>query len=249
MKPFPQAQDRGPDLVALLSRPGGAAAPSTPRPLSGRLSEWIDWRHAVALAAALEPRREPAALSTSPAIGEPGSDGDPRAAFEALRATLLRSIESEPLLQPGAPTVAPDTSRLRQRYIALQQIMDAEVRHLRGRLRGRLGRRSSVDARLAAVDAVMEQALAARERSLLTPVPDVLIGRYEQAVAAAGEAPAGTPAAQSAPAASPPVEGPHFQQLQRDLGHALRAELDLRMQPLHGLLAALGTPRPESHAR
>ena len=91
-------------------------------------------------------------------------------------------------------------------------------------------------ARLATVDAVMERVLGAREQSLLETVPSLLevhFGRLRQAeetrlanAQAAGE-----------PATVKP--GTWLSVFRKDMQSVLLAELDIRFQPIEGLLAAL----------
>ncbi|MFT4267926.1 MAG: DUF3348 family protein, partial [Xenophilus sp.] len=97
----------------------------------------------------------------------------------------------------------------------------------RGGLRDALAARSPALARLAAVDAVMERALAAREQALLGALPARLQKHFERLRREAG------------PEAPPSAWLPAFR---RDLQALLLAELDFRLQPLEGLMQALRTP-------
>ena len=92
--------------------------------------------------------------------------------------------------------------------------MEASIAPLRARLRAALTRKSADMARLAAMDAVLEQALGARERSLLATVPALLEKHFVRSHAAAGV-------------------------FRKDMQAVLLAELELRLQPIDGLLAAL----------
>jgi hypothetical protein len=128
------------------------------------------------------------------------------------------------------------------------------IGNLRGRLRSMLAARTPAMARLAVVDAVMERALSERERNLLAAVPVLLAAHFErlraaeQATLAAAEAAeaaesaddAGSNAASSAasnPAA--PTPGAWLNVFRKDMQSVLLAELDVRLQPVEGLLAAL----------
>lgn len=230
MDPSSPALGHGPALLRLLARIGADAPPASP-PLSARLAQWIDWRHAVALSAALEPRTpSPCTLSASF-----GDGPDEAARVQALVAGL---VDTDRAFGAGARTDAPATAPpaepafYRQRYVALQQVMEAEVGLARKRLRQRLATQGPDPARLAAMDAALEQALAARERAALAVLADALARHFERLRAEAPEA--ATPAWHAA--------------FRRDARALLLAELDFRLLPVHGLLAALRTPRPGSHA-
>ena len=126
----------------------------------------------------------------------------------------------------------------RQCYLALQQSMETRIGTLRGRLRSQLATRTSEMTRLAVVDAIMERSLGARERSLFGTVPGLLGGHFERLrkadqaseASADGEAPAGSAAARP---------GAWLDAFRKDMQSVLLAELDIRFQPVEGLLAAL----------
>lgn len=229
-------QAHGPPLLGLLARIGGAAVRPPSQSLSARLAQWIDWREAVALSAALDSRPAP------PAGGGDRLPGD--AECERVRDALTRAIEGDRAFAAAGAAAQDDVAFYRQRFTLMQQIMDAEIRHLRGRLRARLAQQNPAMARLCAMDAAMEQALAPRERALLAPLADLLdahFGRLRQAAqqapdsAAAGRAPADAPAA-------------WLGAFRKDMKHLLLAELDVRLQSTQCLLAALRTADPGHHA-
>lgn len=223
-----QAQAPGPALIRLLAHLGGVAPPAPPDALSARLGHWVDWPQAVALAGALDAR---------PAAGpDDGSEARDGAGDECdrLRAALVGIIEADRAFAAVDASGARDAAFYRQRYAALQQVMEAEIELLRRRLRQRLARRGGADGRLAGVDAVMERALAARERALLASLPSVLATHFERLQSPATHT--ATPAA------------PHAIDLFRqDMKRLLSAELDVRLHPTRGLLSALRTPDPHAH--
>lgn len=133
-----------------------------------------------------------------------------------------------------APT---DFASYRRRYFSRQQAMDAAIGPLRSQLRTALTQRSPELARLAAVDAVMEQALGERERTLLSVVPVLLEKRFEHLrLAAQAEATESDP---TVPPATEPRAGAWLETFRQDMHSVLDAELDLRWQPIDGLLEAL----------
>jgi hypothetical protein len=97
--------------------------------------------------------------------------------------------------------------------------MAGAIAPLRARLRGALGAAGPDGAALAALDATLESALAGRERTLLAGVVGHIVQRH-QALRDGGGA-------------------DWRSRFHHDMQQALLAELDLRLQPLHGLLDAL----------
>lgn len=235
----PRPAFRGPTFIRLLARltddtlPQGGPAPAE------RLSQWIDWTRAVVLSKVLDAKASEAEQDAQVV------DRDDAAACAKARATLLASITEAPeLLIPqsqaagassdadadadAAPAAAIDFAPFRQRHLALQRSMLIATGRLRGDLRDRLAQRSADMARLAEVDAVMEGALSPREHALLGAVPALLETHFERLRAAAG-------ASATDPSAA------WLDGFRRDMQGVLIAELDVRFQPVEGLLAALRT--------
>jgi hypothetical protein len=77
-------------------------------------------------------------------------------------------------------------------------------------------------AKLAMVDTVMERVVGAREQSLLASVPALLETHFEHLRQAHEHAP-----------------GAWLTQFRKDMQAVLLAELDIRFEPVEGLLAAL----------
>ncbi|MEN5159639.1 DUF3348 domain-containing protein [Achromobacter spanius] len=163
-----------------------------------------------------------------------------------------------------------DYSSFRQRYLSLQHTMETSIGNLRSRLRGMVAARNGEWTRLAVVDAIMDRALLPKERALLGAIPKLLQAHFdrlrkdeeaalaqaaEQAQAAPGapadaaanaqgdtEAPAVDAAqAGTAPPAPAITAGAWLDTFRADMRAVLLAELDVRLQPVEGLLAALRT--------
>jgi len=131
-----------------------------------------------------------------------------------------------------------DYAIYRHRYVSQQQAMESAIGALRGRLRAALSTRAPDMARLAMVDAVMERVLGAREQSVLGSVPTLLEGHFQRLRQA--EAAALAEAQVATPAAAPPVApGAWLAVFRKDMQSVLLAELEIRFQPVEGLLAAL----------
>src|SRR5690606_12224145 len=171
----------GPALVRLLARLSEADVREPSHSLSDRLSLWLGWSDAIALAGALG-GAAPAIIQTAPAPDENQEyDRIRRALSDLIAAVNAPAPARHRARQPSAarsgnpvPAVVVEFSTYRQRYIALQQTMEIRCSELRGRLRSMLAGRSPEMARLAAVDAVMEQALNEREFCVLARVPVLL---------------------------------------------------------------------------
>ena len=145
-----------------------------------------------------------------------------------------------------------DYAVFRQRYLAQQQSMETAVGNLRGRLRGMLATRTPAMARLAVVDAVMERALGERERNLLGTLPGLLAGHFERLRDASQKAALVDGAdhvdhvdqaatARDAASAAPAAPDAWLDVFRKDMQSVLLAELEVRLQPVEGLLAALRT--------
>ena len=206
-------------LVRLLARLTDIDAPESRQGFADRLSQWFSWTDAISLSAALDggfaAGRSGARAPVDPEEGE---------------CTRVRTALVNAIADPMETTV--DFSSYRRRYLARQQAMEASIGPLRDRLRSRLAARSPAMARLAAMDAVMEQVLGAQEYRLLSTVPVLLekhFARLRKADQAADEADSGV------------QPGRWSDLFRKDMQGVLLAELDLRFQPLEGLLEALRT--------
>lgn len=193
---------------------GPAVAPS----FAQGMARWLGWTEAIALSGALN-----AALPVSP-----GPTAEPRArAAQALasadqalaraRASVLRVLERD------MPTDEADFAPYRRHMVAVQRAMEDAVGPLRAQVRAALTCGAPELARLAAIDAVMENVLGPREHALLAMMPTLLDRHFEHLRSGMAE------------------PGAAARAFRQDLRHALLAELDLRLQPVLGLVEALRT--------
>jgi hypothetical protein len=236
----------GPTLVRLLARLTSADVPASSQSLSDQLSQWLGWTDAIALSTALN-GNPPAVASGARASG--GAESE----CVRVRASLAKAITGDGAFAAerrrrgatvvpaqGSPEPSVDFAEFRQRYLALQQSMETGIGNLRGRLRAMLAARTPEMTRLAVVDAIMERALGARERSLLGAVPGLLGGHFERLrnaaqdgqTSAQGQEHSTTDDAAAAP-------GAWLDVFRKDMQSVLLAELEIRFQPVEGLLAAL----------
>lgn len=208
-----------PTLVRLLARLAGPDAPSAQAPFDERLGQWLHWTDAAALSEALD------GTGASPAAATGTDDADTLGlALRRAREAMARTIEAD--CSAARTDLGDDYTAWRRLVVNRQQAVQAGLVPLRARLRAALVAQSPALGRLAEVDAVMERALGTRERALLgATLPSLLQRHFERL--RAGDADG--------------WRDPFC----RDLHELLMAALDLCLQPLEGLLAALrAAPTP-----
>ena len=209
---------RGPTFVRLLARLTDLAAPTSSASLPDRLSQWLDWKHSLALSGALDGKpRTPAedVGAFSPA------DEDECARVRHVLVSAIPAVGDPAVLGQRNVDTPIDYTVFRQRYIVMQRKIQASTGTLRGRLRDMLTGVSPRAARLAELDAAMELSLSPREQALFASVPALLGQHFERLRQAEDTHPAWMDAFRS------------------DMQGLLLAELDVRFQPVEGLLAAL----------
>jgi hypothetical protein len=234
----------GSALVRLLASLADVEVAGPAPGFAERLGQWLHWTDAVSLSAALEGQ----ALSNGAVDAAPAGCGQASDAWQ-MRAAWIASIAHDPAFAPereSAHAAPPDFLPFRRRYTARQQALEAGIATLRAGLRASLAQGSPAMARLAALDAVMEQVLGVRERAQLSCVPGWLEKHFERlrtphhADRAAHRPHEPAPRAASRPAA-------WLDAFCTDMRAVLLAELDLRWQPVDALLEALG-PNPSANA-
>ena len=262
-------------LVRILAELAVADVADPKQTFAERLGEWLDFKDALALYSALNSAAAGAPSRAAPAAALRGQ-------LVQVRGELAAAVAAAGTTQPGgtnlalptplpnaAPESAADFAPFHRYYLAHQRAMAAAVSPLRASARAVLAGRSAALRQLAALDAVLDQALAAREASLLATVPVLLSKRFAHLYAAhrrEREAAAPDVAGQAAPdaagqaatagaaatgegapgAGAPPDDPARWMQpggwLARfcaEMQRVLLAELDLRLMPVAGLVAAL----------
>ncbi len=216
----PTTQPPAPEPLARLLLQWGVA-PVAAAPVPERLGGWLGWADAIGLSQLLA---TPPAAGSHPAALREARDWA-AAALDRLHSDLANAFD-DALLALDAAEPAPDGMPLadllapfRLHHAQQQRNMAARVASLREKLRPRLAEASGALARLAQLDAVFDHTVAAQEKQALAGLPALLTRRAELHHAA----------------------DPRRWRLRvwADLQRALRAELDLRLQPVHGLNEAL----------
>lgn len=227
-------------LVRLLAQATGAGTGAPREDLAERLSLWLNAFDAVALHGIHQSVGTAAAAS---APSQPVADAAQQAAvalFQRTRSSLVAAITGQrpapdaTARQAAAPTLRrvpapppapvpeapePGYSRFFKRHLELQRDMALKIAPLRAQVRLALARSTPHLRPLAALDALMEQTLAAREHKLLGQVPVLLEKRFEQLSATTGDGPAA---------------------FGREWEAIVLAELHLRLQPVVGMMEAWG---------
>jgi hypothetical protein len=135
--------------------------------------------------------------------------------LQRVRAVLEKAIAQAPMdLAPAATEVS--YAPFHQRHLDLQRQMEQMITALRDHVRQTLCRVSPRLRQLAVLDAAFEQVLAPREQKLLPGASTLLKRRFEQLRAA--------------------HDG--LEAFRREWREALLAELDVRLEPVAGLVDA-----------
>jgi hypothetical protein len=235
---LPRPGLHGSALVGLLAQLALMDGPATaPHTVQG-LGRWLGWEDAISLAAALQTPDAASLGLTSPARAR-------KLALQLQRDLLrLRTDLGRALAQRDSYASGTGFAPYRQRYGALQQAMAQGIGPLRAQARVAVALVSPQMNRLAAMDAVVGQALGGREQALLAMLPTLLekhFLRLRQAHEAAAADPAATAAASTATSTATPGSGGWLDTFEQDMQRMLLAELDLRLLPLQGLLDTLQT--------
>lgn len=220
-------------LARLLAQWAPGQAPAAPADLAVRLGAWVGAFDAIELQAANRAIR--AMGVAAPQNAHNGRlAGDLVQAFGQARAALMTSISQDAVL-PGESTYA----AYKRRHLELQRQMEQMVGALREHVREALARATPPLRQLAALDAALDKVVARREQALLPKAALLLERRFTQLrknhlkdVEASGRE--DDPATWRRP-------GQWLHAFEHDWRQALLAELELRLEPVAGLVEASGT--------
>lgn len=219
-----------------------------------RLGQWLDFSDALALFSVLNQTAGPGTSTV------PGTQAAALSAqLQRVRGQLGTAILADgvfndsgdeptprhpfPTPLPGASAeAAADYAPYHRYYLAQQRDMSSAIAALRSNARQALAAQSPAHRQLAELDAAFEKSLTVRERNLLATIPMHLAKRFAQRY---GEHRAGLAEAADNPTTwtSP---GSWLEAFCQDTQAVLLAELDLRLKPVAGLIAALGEAAPHT---
>ncbi|MFT3848751.1 MAG: DUF3348 domain-containing protein [Propionivibrio sp.] len=211
-----------------------------------RLGRWLDLSDAMTLFSVL-------GTEAGDRARVPAAENDLPDQLQRVRRTLSETIRNDgvfssaPEDKPTPPRIpfptpassatgdgAPDFVPFHRYYLAQQREMSAAITPLRAQARKALAARSDAGRQLAELDAAFEKALSAREHLLLANIPGLLARSFERRYAERQPTTddRGAPAAWTRP-------GSWLEAFCNDVKRVLLAELDLRLKPVVGLIAAL----------
>ncbi|BAL26968.1 DUF3348 domain-containing protein [Azoarcus sp. KH32C] len=246
---LPRSHFNSSRLVRALTDLSVADVPESKQSFAERLGQWLDFTDALSLYSALNAGAGD--LEPSSAVA-PAGRALVRNQLTRVRAALLDSILMDGVSRPGKARIelpiptpndsvesAADFAPYHRYYLAHQRDMSANIGSLRATVRNAMARQSAKLKRLAALDAVLDKALEVRERSLLATVPTLLGKRFEHLYQSHQATRA------EAQTADDPMQwmqpGRWLATFCTDMQAVLQAELDLRLQPVAGLIAAFDT--------
>ncbi len=242
----PRARLHSSELLRVLASQGLVDASADCGDVGQRLGDWLDFRQAIALQAFIGTVDDP---STPDPLPTARVDAVVlRRRFEQVRAALEESIVQGRVPAPGLPRIElppvelehpidPKTAfdPFRRHAIGHQRQMETILRSLRLQLRGMLDKGHRQQRQLAALDAIFDNVLMAREAQLLGQITTAFEKRFARSLRQHMKA-----LVQAAQADEPaPRTEPWLAPLRQDLLNRLLAELDLRLQPILGLIEAL----------
>lgn len=229
-------------LVRLLGDPSSAAVNTSRQDSVERLSLWVGVFDAVTLHARHQ-SLPTLAEETAPDAPSPRTLAVEEQ-FDQVRAVLVKAITAKeppstsgqrariPVVQTAPPPEASaDFAPYRKRYLDQQRNMELMISPLRAHVRQTLAAASPPLRQLAALDAAWEQMLVDREQKLLSTVPVLLKRRFEHLRTSHAH---DDPALWLQPGGWLDVFG-------KELQEVLLAELDVRLQPVMGLMEAFSS--------
>lgn len=238
-------------LVRVLSD----TLPEVPDPkydFGERLGQWLDFSDALTLFSVLNTEAGSGAPVASANADLPGQ-------LARVRRNLSDSIHHDGVFSPeparlpfptplpnATPDSAADFSPYHRYYLAHQRDMNGAITALRANARKALAGQSAAGQQLADLDAAFEKFLSVRERNLLSNIPIMLGKRFSQRYAEHRAALASESTDDPATWMQP---GSWLEAFCHDAQAVLLAELELRLKPVAGLIAALAAapkePKPQ----
>ena len=220
-----------------------------------RLGQWLDFSDALALFSVLNQMAGPGTSTV------PGTQAAALSAqLQRIRGQLGTAILADgvfndsgdeptprhpfPTPLPGASAeAAADYAPYHRYYLAQQRDLSSAIAALRNNIRKALLQGSPAQRQLAELDAGFDKILGSRERTLLANIPILLARRHAQRYQEHQQA---LPPGSEDDPASWTQPGSWLEAFCQDTQAVLLAELDLRLKPVAGLIAALGEAEPHT---
>lgn len=205
-----------------------------------RLGLWLNAADSVTLHAALEPST--LAAQDKPSDARSASAVALEEEFHRVHTDLVKDIVAKEASvsvghRPQAPKQAESAydaaagfAPFYKRYLDQQRQMNLKLTPLRAHVRQVLAKASPKLRQLATLDAVMEQTLGGREQKLLAVVPLLLERRFEHLRSPHDEGQDGPPRSRNSAS--------WLDTFSKELQDVLLAELEVRLQPVVGLIEA-----------
>lgn len=236
-------------LTRLLADLAVVDAPAAGHAFAERLGLWLDVNDAITLYSAHE------AIGARPAAGNGATTAHASVAAEIARVrnNLTNAITKScspnagetriklPTPKAGVPLeIVVAYEPYRRFYLAHQRDIELALRPLRAQVREAIAQSSPALRKLAALDAALDTILGERESHLLSMVPTLLQRRYDQRLLEHRQTYQQTSA--SADDVDDPATwmqpGGWLAGFCKELQDVLLAELDVRLQPILGLMEA-----------
>ncbi len=240
-------------LVRLLASLDVAPAADRAQSFAEKLSLWVAWTDAISLSNALGASAKISARAGANAV-QPGSSARVDAVVtqaQRLRRELTESVANDSILSgakrgnsrsfaaPGAANASDgvdfDFAAYRRSFYTQQRTMEERISALRADVRGVASDHSPALAQLAALDAAMDTALGVHQRRVTANVPVLLEKRFKAAHRSRQDTPERKGDVPASASAKPPVD--YGQTLQG----LLLAEMEVRLQPVEGMIEAIGS--------
>lgn len=232
-------------FVRLLSDSASVHVEASRQDPAERLSQWLNAFDAITLQAAQQPVRTQAAPKPPRAAAARARALEQE--FLSLRTALAKAMTVNDLPGAGArpaprPALPPQTppeaeteyGPYRQRYLDRQRQMELRIGPFRDHVRQTMAAASPGLRQLALLDAALEETLGGREQKLLSTVPALLEKRFERLKQPHPQGPGDAQVSQA-----PSRHAGGWQQaFGKELQAILLAEMNLRLEPVAGLIEA-----------
>ena len=223
-------------LARQLARalPAGAFPDAPRQDVAERLGGWLHVAETIQLHAAQTAIEAAgaAAARRPPRTGPAALHAALSAELDRVRAVLARSITTAPAHKPDPNDLDTEFALYHQRLGDQQRRMEMSIDALREHVRQQLAQSTPAMAQLAATDAVMDGFFGGREQRLLSTLPAFLKARFAALRREAAQA-------REPDAPDTPDDLRWLQTFAAEFEQTLLAELDLRLQPVTGLIEAL----------